>query len=541
MSKKKIDYFDAAQKMFDKGNLKSALHYALLQRNIEENAEILIFIADTYSAMCIYDEAFRYYMRAYGYKRRDPRIIDGILECMRDEDGTASAFYMQEQMGDDENVFDMFCELTESLEESGELDELYSDDGHKGKDWRDQSALMNEAIYCAETGNREDAERMFDAVRKSSYQYESAALASASLKMTRNESDGAIAILDDLIARGLQKVDIYIAKILAHDFKGDRDGVDEVARILDSLEINDPEEIIKISLCLSSYGYFDQAEKHILRALKSYPYDKVLLLCLADARLHQGKRDETVQILQELCQILPDDYELQELVRRLQERDVTSLMHEQMEISKEWANTLSHILINDGDLTTDEARRLIRWAYRSPVNQTLQAALSVVISRTPGFEEEASIVLIDPFVSSDIKKPILRKKILNGADKQIKLVTKFAPKTIEVNPPESPENLRTAYCEVLTCLALEDLFFEKDFALAVNKISAVISSSDEAASLEMKEVAAVLYEISTTIVDKADACSRFDCTYEEFKHARSVLHISDEDKPTKGHAIPKRR
>jgi len=265
------------------------------------------------------------------------------------------------------------------------------------------------------------------------------------------------------------------------------------------------------------------------------------LLCLGDVRLYQGKSNEALKIVNEICAIFPDDLEAHELARRLSEGEVKSLMHEQLAISNEWGDTLSRILIEGEDLTTDEAKRLIRWAYRSSINQALQAALGVSISKVPQLEGLANEILVDPFVSGDVKKPILRRKILAGKDKKIKLVTKNALKTIDVNPPASPQNLRVAYCEVLTYLAIEDLFFEKNFAIAVDKLSAAMGSSDEAASLSKHLVAAVLYDISTAIVDQADACQRFGCTSEEFLHAREILRVSDGDKPINEGFMPKGR
>ena len=543
MNKKQFDYLSAAQKMFDKGDFKSALHYAFLQRDIEQNEEVYAFIADTYVEMGLYDEAFSCYLKAYDFKPKDPRIFDGILECLRDEDGAAAAFYMQEQMSGDQNVLEMFSELSECIEDS-DLDGLFADSPPQEPnryDWRDQSTLMDEAIFCAHTGNHEEAERLFDSIGKDSFQYESAAYASASLKLSRDDADGAIAILDDIIARGSESVDVHITKVIAHDFKGDRDGVEAAIKILDTLQEKGVDDTIKVALCLCSYGHFAEAEKHVNKALQYCPYDKVLLLCMGDVRLHQGKYDEALEIMNEICAVFPEDIEAHELARRLKENRVPSLMREKLEIGNEWGEKLSHILLEGGDLTTDEAKKLIKWAYKCSINQALQAALGVAISKLPELDALTKELLVDPFISSDVKKPILRRKILGGKDKQIKLVTQNALKTIEVNPPDSPNSLRAAYCEVLTYLAIEELFFEKDFAIAVDKISTVMRSSDEAASLAKQVVAAVLYEISTTIVDKDDACTRFGCTSEEFLHARAILHISDDDKPTKGHAISKRR
>ena len=512
---KDFDYIKAATTMVEKGEYESALYYYFLARKTSPSDDVDLSIANVYLAMGLYDEALKFYIRAYAVCKENEDAVKGIVFCLRDRDSNAAYYYLHYVLN--ENARE---DVGFDYEEYEEMPRLAVHDR------RDKSELMEKAYELIEKGDFVEAENIFSSVASESYQYADALVGRATLRMDEAKADEAQAFALEAIGVSPNHVGAHVIMIMVCDSKGDKLRMDEWAQRLYALDSKAEDDVIKIALCLCTYGYYSLAEKYVLRRLEFAPYDKLMLLNLLNIHMSNGNVDKAYKVANKVNVIYPEDVEIKELTARLLKGGDSKMPSELFAFRREWTENIKNLFMSDEAFTQPEHIMWVKWLLSSEEYIFLQSAVCAFVTGMPEYDDILDEVLIDPLAHQMIKKQILLRRACDKRTEKVEFVVSNIFRSLKVEHPQVAENLEFAYYYVFAFLAVMDFDFEKGLSQAIKKMAQKFDNASEQdrGELSLNALAAHLYLLARGGKVKA-ALELFECSEEEFKKAATVLDI----------------
>ena len=520
MAKFTFDYLSAANVMAQKGDYEAALHYYFLERNVNPGEDIDVFIADTYSAMGIYNEALRFYFRAHAQNQYNEDAIRGIILCLKDFDEDAAFYYLN-------------CVLGDASEDVGvEFDDCDEPPVFTLHDRRDKSQIMDKAYRLLESGNADGANEIFESISKDAYQYCDSVLARATLKMDKMQVDEAMKLADEALDVDPDHLGTHILKIMAYDTLGDRNKVAEWIDRLDKLDVCDEEDVLKVALCLCNYEFYGKAEKYINRKLQFMPYDKLMLMCLCALKMAQGDSQSAFKVANKVNTVYCEDVEVKEITSRILSGKGVKMPKELFELKREWAEKIKNLFMENGGFTLPEHIMWIKWLLKCDDYLYLQSAVCAYVTCLPEYKNIVDDILIDPFAPPIVKKQILMRRVCDESTTQINFVISNVFRSLKVTHPKVADNLKYAYYYVFVALSVMELSFEQGLERAFGVLRARYAACEDVQKeqLSINVLASLLFfmaqkggKISKDF--EGEHLELFDCERQEFERAGKMLGL----------------
>ncbi|MCH5163642.1 MAG: hypothetical protein J1F36_01350 [Clostridiales bacterium] len=520
MAKISFDYMIAADKMAEKGEYESALHYYFLERNSRNDSDIDVCIGDTYAAMGLPREAIKHYMTAYAADRYNKDALEGLIVCYKDIDEDAAFYYLHCVLGQDGEEFDDF-----GVDYEPEYPPLTVHDK------KDKSEVMDEAVSLLESGNIDGAKELLESINRESYQYCDALLARASLAMDKANTTEAMALADEALSVNPDHLGTHILKIMVYDSLGDKANAEEWIAKLDALNPKQEDEVTKVALCLANYKNTDLAEKYILRKLEFAPYDKLMLMCLSAIYAGKGDEHSAFKIANKVCSIYPNDIAVKEITSRIFSGQSIKMPDEMFYLKRDWTKDIKQMFLEDIDsITQPESIKKIKWLLQNDDDLYLQSAVCALVTGMPEYDNLMNEILIDPFAPAIVKKQILLRRICDERTKKVKFVISNIFRSLKVKHPVAPDNLKYAYYYAFIALAVIELTFERrlnrEFKRLHEKYEICTDESKE--QLPINALATHLFYMTEGGI-KERCLELFDCEQADFDKVSEMLGLQGRD------------
>lgn len=546
-------YYDIAMEKSDDGDFVGCIEYLEKARtfcesqNSEDDLELRLEIADTYSNMGLFDLSNKEYFYLTKFADCTYECYFGIIKnFIIDEKPNEAMYYIKQ--GLEKGILDP---------ESGFEDLDFTKDIKKNSfkllKNNDDEYLLSIAKQFIATCDYRHARQILEKISQTDKNYCELNNTLAMLEISEFRVHEGIEYCEKVLSKDSQNTMALTTKILAYSMIKNTKKLEPAIKQLDDLDIKEYPQVGKIALTMAQADNDELTVKYAKRSLQFSPYDKEISTILALALRNLGKYALAKQEFLKSNTIYKDDYFILENLRELSKVGVKNFSGKKEEI------VLKKVLL-DVDFSASKSRRILqefiskltskseftkyvqaqkktdknfiakfKWVLRHAELNTVSEMLKFIGSQK-FCKEIVSEYLVDPNYSNVYKKILLKGMLLNASSKEsfVKILVNNQLREVECKIKKIAERDETfdAYNNVLvTTIFLQNsvdtsvlrseysklclAFLETDYKVSSNVISAVLAKNSM---------------LNKMFYKKTDCCEIFGCTEKEFNEFNTWLN-----------------
>lgn len=249
--------------------------YSALKRD-PENMWIYSEIGYNYLELGLYEPALKIYFKLLALDKYADIGYLGLMQCFIRENQVATALYYL-NMGIDNGALDSEYEAEEQETAVSDKPKL------RLLDKNDNSEIVALAKKMIVSGESDFAKQMLSAIPDTSKQFDEAQNHLSFLAYSEGDYDKCIRLSEAVIENKPEDLYALTTMMLAYYRKNDYVKTEEIASVIDGLELKTRSELYRVAMCVMEVGDERRCVKYFEKLFELCPYDRDTTLALAIA------------------------------------------------------------------------------------------------------------------------------------------------------------------------------------------------------------------------------------------------------------------
>ena len=514
--------------------------YMSLKRD-PENLWIYSEIGYNYLALGLYEPALKIYFKILALDKYADIGYLGLMQCFIHENQVATALYYL-NMGIDNGALDQEYEAEEQDAPVSERPKL------RLLNKNDNSEIVALAKKMIVSGESDFAKQMLSAIPDTSNQYDEAQNHLSFLAYSEGDYDKCISLSEAVISNNPDDLYALTTMMLAYYRKNDFAKTEEIASVIDGLELKNRSEIYRVAMCFMEVGDESRCVKYFEKLFNLCPYERDTTLALAIAYYDTGKTAQARAYMLALRRLYPEDRVVAYYARFIRDGSIKHIpvavdlpdgeKLRRLHRIEETFSMLSDVEKAVKRLEEDEEfYDMVTWLFSSREVQMCQRVGAFLCQHEkwqPYFRDK----LIDPAVPSPVKKEYLLSYLKYSDVKKFALLVGDIMLFFNPRIPKCDDNfdMRETYWLLYATCA----FVTKGFQPKINKVYknfvALMSEPDfKPFKIRVPVMAALIAykaKIHKIFESEVECCEIFGCTKEDFHDYARKLGLEKAEKET---------
>lgn len=513
--------------------------YSALKRD-PENMWIYSEIGYNYLELGLYEPALKIYFKLLALDKYADIGYLGLMQCFIRENQVATALYYL-NMGIDNGALDSEYEAEEQETAVSDKPKL------RLLDKNDNSEIVALAKKMIVSGESDFAKQMLSAIPDTSKQFDEAQNHLSFLAYSEGDYDKCIRLSEAVIENKPEDLYALTTMMLAYYRKNDYVKTEEIASVIDGLELKTRSEFYRVAMCVMEVGDERRCVKYFEKLFELCPYDRDTTLALAIAYYDTDRTADARAYMLALRRLYPSDRVIAYYARFVREGNIKHIPvavdlpdGEKLRRLHRIEETFS--MLSDVDKAVkrleedEEFYDMVMWLLSSREVQMCQRVGAFLCQHEkwqPFFRDK----LIDPSVPSPVKKEYLLSYLKYSDVKKFALLVGDIMLFFNPRIPKCDDNfdMRETYWLLYATCA----FVTKGFQSKINKVYknfvAVMSRPDfKPFKIRVPVMAALIAykaKVHKIFESETECCEIFGCTKEDFHDYAVRLELEKPEKP----------
>ncbi len=542
-------FYDRAVNCIEKERYIEAIGYVNTAIKLGgDKIEYLLDLGDCYRVLGITDRALKCYFKILSKNKYFEEAYVGIMQAFIEIDRPEmSLFYLS--MGLNVGALGPDYEPDEeALREDYQLDVSVSERAPASEfkllSKNDCSEKIDFAKKLLLSGQSMLAKQIAEDVPKESRQFIDAQKIIASIEYASENIAAALEICDKILCTCPYDTFALSVKMAALHELGGVDGVEEIAKTLDSVSVTKKEDLLRIAMSFSEVGDNVRCARFYKRLNDEYPYVREIMLPCAIAHYNCKNQALALSLVHDMKKLFPSDPVVAYYCRHIVDARVDNIpvLTELPEGEKlrrlhrieECFAQLQHLESVTERLDKDEElREMVVWMLTNPCSK-ISANVAGFLVQDEYWQNFIADLLLEPYLSAAAKKEYLMAYLKSTECSSFSILIGEVFQTFKIRIPKCDDTpkLRDCYYDTFATLAFITYEFSKKLNRAYKTLVKKMSEPDFVPTkLDNNVVCATLCYMSKAhkmLDSQRNCCEIFDCKEEDLKE---FLRRLDLEKP----------